>query len=606
MIDLLKNLYKRKVNELRNDVQRQEVEAKAIQEAARVLEEASDLVVDRPDTTGGWTRRYQVNDWEKGHIQANQLEVVRKSREFARWDPHAHGILRTMDNYIMGKGLTLQPKADDPMVWYIWRDFATADRNKWTLKQFEIVHRSFRDGEVFIRIFHKDDQGNPTGKSTIRFLDPLLIRHPTEGTGKMDDEPNQSIKNGVVTDPEDVEDVKSYQYMNLADRSKFTTIPAEEVIHIKLNADSDQKRGEPGIQSILVYFRHYEQWIENRILLNKMRTAIVMIKKVEGTPTEVANMSRTLPTATRQIANETKKKNFRGGTVITEGPGVTYRMESPNINASDVKEDGRNIILAMASGMNMPEYIFGDASNANYASTMIAESPFVKMIQFFQVFFEFHFAALYKKVLQNAVKGKLLEEPNDEEFIAKLKNIRTLAEDAPPPKPGTAAEKPELSPREAALKELMPDGRMETPTEIFYGVDITWPEIVHRDVDKQAMALAVMRQNGWISDPTATSTLGYEYGEEVRKQRKVEEDAEIEENPLLSVGGSGDAGDMAGEMNSMLGSMSPEEKQTILKSTDPQEIQGIVAKYHGAKAGAAAGSRNGGSAKDDPPGGGDN
>jgi capsid protein len=593
MIDLLASLYRRKVQEVKNDLKRSEVEG-------RVLEEASDLVVDRPDANG-WARRYQVNDWEKGHLQANQLEVVRKCREFDRWNAHAHGILRTMVNYIMGKGLSLQPKADDPMVWYVWREFATADRNKWSVKQFEIVHRSFRDGEVFIRIFDKGVDDQPTGKTTIRFVDPLLVRHPDDGKGKQD-APTESIKNGVVTDPEDVENVIAYQVMHHVDRTDYDTIPADEMIHIKLNADSDQKRGEPGIQTLLQYFRHYEQWLENRIILNKMRTAVVMIKKVEGTPTEVANLSKTLPQATRQPSGETKQKNFRGGSIITEGPGVTYRMESPNINASDVKEDGRNIMLAMAAGMNMPEYIFGDASNANYASTMIAESPFVKMIEFFQVFFEFHFAALYKKVLQNAVKAGMLEEPNDGEFIAKLKEIRNLAEaDAPPPPPGQAEpDKPELSPRDAALKELMPDGKMETPTEIFYGVDVTWPEIIHRDLDKQAMALSVMRQNGWISDPTATSNLGYDYGEEVRKQRKVEEDAEVEDNPLLSVGGGGDAGDMSSEMNSMLGQMTPEDKQTVLNSKDPNEIQGIMAKYHGNAPLVKSKSRAGGAANDDP------
>lgn len=580
MIDLLKNLYRRKVLSLENDVKRQEVEAKFIQEA-------SDLVVDRPDNTAGWTRRYQVNDWEKGHIQVNQLEVVRKCREFDRWDAHAHGILRTMVNYIMGKGLTMQPQSTDPMVWYVWREFATSPRNKFALKQYEIIHRSFRDGDMFLRFFNKDENGKPTGKTTIRFLDPLLIRHPTEGSSK-DSEPNESIKNGVVTDPEDVEDVIEYQLMDRVDRTKFETIPAEEVLHIKLNADSDQKRGEPGIQTCLQYFRHYEQWLENRIILNKMRTAIVMIKEVQGTPTEVSNMSKTLPTATRQIANETKNKNFRGGTIITAGPGVKYRIESPNINASDVKEDGRNIILAMAAGMNMPEYIFGDASNANYASTMIAESPFVKMIQFFQVFFEFHFQGIYRKVMENAVAGGLLEAPNDDEFIAKLKEIRTLAEAVPPqPKPGEEpTEKSDLSPRDAALKELMPNGKMQTPTEVFFGVDITWPEIIHREVYQQVQALALARQNGWVSDPTAASSLGYEYGEEVRKQREIEEEAEIEENPLLSVGGGGDDSDMSGAMNDMLSKLSPEDKKTIMNSQDPQEIQGIMAKYQGAGAGA--------------------
>ncbi len=585
MIDLVKNLYKRTVLRIENQVKAQEVEQK-------FLQEASDLVVDRPDGTNGWTRRYQVNDWEKGHIQANQLEVVRKCREFDRWDAHAHGILSTMVNYIMGKGLKITPKSDDPMAWYVWRDFFTNKRNKMVIKQFEIVRRLFRDGEVFMRFFTKDENGLPTGKTTVRFLDPLLIRHPTEGNGKLDDEPNASIKNGVVTDPEDVEDVIAYQYMDRVDRSKFETIPADEVHHIKINADSDQKRGEPGIQTLLQYFRHYEQWLENRIILNKMRSAIVLLKEVTGTPTEVANMSRTLPVASRQIANETKNKNFRGGTIITAGPGVKYSMLSANINASDVKEDGRNIILAMAAGMNMPEYIFGDASNANFASTMVAESPFVKMIQFFQVFLEYHFGCVYEKVIKNAVKAGMLEEPNDDEFIAKLKQIRTLAEALPEADPeevpaeGADKNKPQLSPRDAALKELMPDGKMETPTEIFYGIDIEWPEIIHRDLDKQAMALSVMRQNGWISDFTASSALGYDYEEEVRKQRQVEEEAQIEENPLLTVGGpAGDAADMAGEMNNMLGMLTPQERNTVLSSQDPKEIKAIMDKYQGKGAG---------------------
>lgn len=604
MIDLIKTLYKTKVQQLKNDLGREEVEAKGIQEAARVISEASDLVVDRPDGNG-WTRRYSVNDWEKGHLQTNQLEVVRKAREFDRWDAHAHGLLNIMVYYIMGKGLALQPKSDDPLIWYIWREFFTADRNKMKLKQFELVRRVFRDGEIFLRKFTKDDSGKATGKTTVRFLDPLLIRDPSLTGNESKDDPNASIKNGVQTDPEDIENVISYTLMDRVDRNKCETIPAAEVIHVKINADSDQKRGEPALQTLLRYFRHYEQWLENRIILNKMRTAIVMIKKITGTPTEVSNMAATLPIAQRQRPSETKKVNFRGGTVITAGPGVEYQMMAPNIQASDVKEDGRNIILAMAAGMNTPEYIFGDASNANYASTMIAESPFVKMIQYFQVFFEDFWGQLFKAVIQNAVEARMLEAPNDDDFVAQLKKIRTLAEDAPPeglddtsdePK-GTEKDDADLSPREAALKKLMPDGKMETPTEIFFGIDIAWPEIIHRDLDKQVGALAMARQNGWVSDPTASGALGYEYGEEVRKQRQVEEDAEIENNPLLSVGGSGDDSDMSGEMNDMLGKMTPEDRKTILNSTDPKEIQGVMGKYQtsaGSKPGASGTSAEGG------------
>ncbi len=120
----------------------------------------------------------------------------------------------------------------------------------------------------------------------------------------------------------------------------------------------------------------------------------------------------------------------------------------------------------------------------------------------------------------------------------------------------------------------------------------------------------MIRQNGWVSDPTACSSLGFDYGEEVRKQRQTEEDAEIEENPLLSTGGDGDAGDMAGEMNSLLGSMDPEDKKAIMKSTDPKEIKGIMDKYQGngnGKTPAAAGAnKRTGGASDDPPEEGDN
>src|SRR5258706_3179330 len=144
----------------------------------------------------------------------------------------------------------------------------------------------------------------------------------------------------------------------------------------------------------------------------------------------------------------------------------------------------------------------------------------------------------------------------------------------------------------------MPDGKMETPTEIFYGIDMSWPEIIHRDIKEQAEALALIRQNGWVSDPTACSTLGYDYGEEVRKQRTAEEDAEIEDNPLLAVGGpAGDAADMAGEMNSLLGMLTPQERNTVLNSNDPREIQAIMDKYqsngNGTKTKTKAGAQEG-------------
>ena len=180
---------------------------------------------------------------------------------------------------------------------------------------------------------------------------------------------------------------------------------------------------------------------------------------------------------------------------------------------------------------------------------MISEAPFVKAIEFWQIYLEFFFGQIFKKVLSNAVKNNIVKQPNDEEFIRKLRGLGNLSEEID----------------EDKLAEIMPEGKMETPTEIFFGVDIQWPEIVHRNIKELTDALMVARTNGWVADPTCSSVLGYEYNEEVRKQKQVKEQAEIAGNPLMGVEQGGEEpDDMQKEMEDLLKNMSPEEKQVAL------------------------------------------
>lgn len=607
MIKLIKSIYNRKLAENVNATQ-------ALKTETRVMREASQIVVDRPDKDG-WTRMFQANDQEKGMVQATQLDMIRKAREFARLDPNARAALSTLLNYVMGRGISITPKADDPMVWYVWREFWTATRNKMDLKQFEIIYRSFRDGEIFIEFFDEAPAGDgstdtkKTGKATIRFVDPLMVRSKDDNTPAGT---SQTINNGIVTDPNDVEKVVEYTVQNRKNPNDFRTVPAARMLHIKINVDSDQKRGETQILSIMEMIRHYQQWLLNRILLNKMRSAIVLVKKITGTPSEVSAMAATLPTARNPSGTE-KKQAFRGGTVITAGPGVDYEMLNANINANDVKEDGRNIKLNMAAGTNLPEYVFGDASNANYSSSLIAESPFVKAIQYWQVFFQFYFAEIFRKVIEIAVDGGVLEAPSDEEFINQLKTVRNMQEAGNPfakkggkgdPKPDPKADPnaddpnaddaadPEnpndtRTPKQKAMAELMPNGKMEVPSETFFGCDMQWPEIVHRDMKLHTDALTEARQNGWIADSTAAAALGYDYGEEVRKQRTIEEEAAQTGNPLLGKqqGDISDDGNMDTEMQDALNSMSPEDRNKVLNAKSPSEVFKIM---QAQKAGAAA------------------
>jgi len=569
MIRLIKAVYERAVSSM-------EVERSRAAAEARIISEASNIVVDRPDRDG-WHRLFSVNDREKGLSQSDQLEMIRKARQFYATDPNGRAALGTMVHYIMGRGLTITPKSKDPEVWYIWQEFWTSPRNRMALRQFEIPLRSLRDGELFMEFFDQDEQGNKTGKTTIRFIDPLMVRAEDSKLAPI----SQTLNNGVNTDPEDVEKVLSYTVRKRENENEFRQVSAENVVHIKLNVDSDQKRGETQLLPIMKLIKHYDQWLENRIILNKIRSAIVLVRKVEAaTPSELSSLAATLPAASTP-ATESRKKNIRGGTILTAGPGVSYEMLSPNLNAADAKEDGRNIKTSMAAGMNLPEYVFGDASNANYASSLIAESPMVKAIQYWQIFFEHWFSAIYRKVIQSAVDAGVLAAPNDDEFISRLRKIRDIKEQD---------EEGEPSRRQQAIAELMPEGRLESPSEIFFGCDMSWPEIVHRDLKGHIEALSIARQNGWVADPTASSAIGFDYDEEVRKQRMIEAEASRTGNPLLgkSEGDIGDDFEMDAEMEDILSGLGPEERDAVLKARDPREVVRIMTKR---KAAAAAAGR---------------
>jgi hypothetical protein len=246
----------------------------------------------------------------------------------------------------------------------------------------------------------------------------------------------------------------------------------------------------------------------------------------------------------------------------------------------------------MAAGTNLHEYVFGDASNANYASTLIAESPFVKAIEWWQIFFEQVFAGIYRRVIDNAVSASVLEAPNEDEFIAKLKTVRELGEQeevpptngTEPPAEGEDEKEPPEDPKKAALEELMPNGKLESPSEIFFGCDMTWPEIIHRDFKTQVEGLVMARDAGWVSDQTATSAIGYDYAEEVRKQNAIEAEAEEGENTLL--GKPSDEETMSSEFNSIMKTLTPEERDRVFNGS-PEEVQALV------KAKAAAIRMNG-------------
>lgn len=487
------------------------------------LEEANGgtVIVNTKSEGAGW--EIMGSAW-KGHIGQDQQIMVAQARRFFRFDPHAQAAILGIVEYLMGRGVNITPKSKDPRIWKLWRNFWTSPDNKMGIRQFEIVKRWIRDGEVFLRYFTVDAAGNKTPFTTVRFMDPIDVRRAAKEGAAVTDKTSQ----GIVYDPDDAEKPLFYYMRERVNQYKEIEIKAAEVQHIKfVSADMDQSRGESAMQTIMDLFTHYKQWLKNRIILNKLRTAIFAVREIDDkSGATVASLAQSLPTSGRTAQNETKKKNIQPGTLYTPPPGVKMRMESANINASDVKEDGRNMILGMAAGMGEPEYMFGDASNANYSSTMMAESPFVKRIHFYQSYLEETlWKPMFRRVVQAAVDAGKLSAPAEDDIFADPANADL-----------TEAEIAAGVTKKKKTDDAEVDGSApisESELEIFFGCDCEWPEIIHRDPKEQTDALVLARNEGWISDKTASEKLGFDYGEEVRKQMQIEAEAESNGNPLM-------------------------------------------------------------------------
>ena len=208
------------------------------------------------------------------------------------------------------------------------------------------------DCESFIRYVKKK---NRKCVQLVRFIEPDKIK-----------DPRTSHSYGIEVDPNDVENIKAYWVMN-AKSNTAKRVRAEDVIHTKINVDSNVKRGVSFLVGIAKYIVKYGGWLDDCILLNKIRTIFNMVIKVTGiSPTSFSEKFEDVVGKTGTGATS-KKRVPKSGSVLVATPGVDYKYENLNIHAEDTKNDGRLIELQVGKGTNLTEYVVrADSSTSNY------------------------------------------------------------------------------------------------------------------------------------------------------------------------------------------------------------------------------------------------
>lgn len=404
------------------------------------------------------------------------LTMQEQAEKLYYTNPIAGGIIDTMVNFIVGKDANVVPVDEDQEVQDYWWEFYRVNKLDERIK--EMVSRSLRSGEFFLRFF---EPAEGERVQQIRFMEPSEIK----------DKAGVWIY-GIENDPDDIETplnyFRCYTVTDGPGKGKINdeTIPAEEIIHHKILVDSNVQRGVSFLVRVAPWIKKYESWLNDRWYLNKIRSVHALIKKVAGSATAFSNASGQVATA-RPGTIALKKKIPPPGSVIVANQGVEYEYANLNINATDTKEDGRSFLLMVVAGSGMAEYmVTGDASNANYASTMVAESPAVKCFESWQDKFVKPIEAMFRKAIQHGID-------NDEIPAETTRKVTTWDD----------------------VKKQDVTEDIKGPTSLECKVDFA--TLISRNVKEETEALVMQRVNNLVSDRTSSNKLGYDYDEEMEE-----------------------------------------------------------------------------------------
>jgi capsid protein len=306
--------------------------------------------------------------------EADQRQIRAECRSLAVTNEFAINGHENRINYVIGSGHTYRamrkagtdaPDALVSQVQALLDEFVIV--NQWHRRQQEVLRRRDRDGEVFLRFF-----ATPDSALRVRFVEPGQVSTPPSAAS----DPASSF--GIVTDRHDVEEVLGYYVDGLL-------VDACEIQHRKANVDCNVKRGLPLFYPVRKNLRRAEKLLRNMSVVAEIQSAIALVRRHQGATRSAVQQfvaGQADATTAGPSGQSTSWKRFAPGTILDTHAGVEYDFPAQGLDAASYVAVLQAELRAIAARLVMPEFMLSsDASNANYSSTMVAESPAVRMFE---------------------------------------------------------------------------------------------------------------------------------------------------------------------------------------------------------------------------------
>lgn len=326
------------------------------------------------------------------------------------------GALDGLANYVLSGGFTftVHSEFEQPQLvtaaQRIIDEFL--DRNDFSGGLDRELHwRSREDGEAFLSLVADRD-----GAIRARMIEPEQVAQPANPAPIEDwlgigDAFESSWSFGIHTACSVTDEPLGYHVVFDSRGADWDYLPAELVQHIKRNVPRNAKRGVSDFHAIQGDLEREAKLRRNTIEGAALQAAIAWI--LQAPPGVSRNQTQSIGSddlfarcerpGPRGLRTE-NAAHYPAGTILHPSAGLEYK---PGPMGADRNPNfvlvGQYVLRSIGVRWNMPEYLIsGDASNANYASALVAESPFVKAREADQQFYRRHWHELIWKVLRQA------------------------------------------------------------------------------------------------------------------------------------------------------------------------------------------------------------
>ena len=327
-------------------------------------------------------------------------------------DEIAIGVMENLTNYVIGEegfSYTCEPQGGDERLasacQAIVDEFLEANDFIGELDR-DLFRDSRREGEQFI---HLEDRG---GHVEARIEEPDFITEPNEAR-KLEDMLDLPAglcwKYGIATDVGNVRRVHGYFVQRFGNNGDWEFVDPGHMAHIKIGVGRNVKRGMSDFYAPAQNLRRASKVVRFTAQGAAAQASIAYIKQhakgTTKTDVESAQADRISGHfhGRRDGGGQTTEKfrDIHGGRIIQTSEGIVYHAgPMGNPKGQTYMEVAAAVHRVIGARWNMPEYmVAGDASNANFSSTLVAESPFVKSAGAKQGYYRRQYVSLLWKVI---------------------------------------------------------------------------------------------------------------------------------------------------------------------------------------------------------------